>query len=293
MTPKSLVVPYRPIARACRVALATSMALALLGVGKARGDELDVKRRCAGAHEQTQRLRLAGKLREARASAITCAQEVCPALVRVECATLLSELEATVPSVIVEVREPSGERLSDVSVSIDGVSASEVRDGKPVALDPGDHVVRAVAVDGRGVEVRVALLEGEVRRRILLHLPPPAPPQHVNPGPVRPPTERADQASVASLASPRVSKPWWPVYALGGVGVGGLGTFAIFGLSGYREQVALESTCAPACAPGSDTAMRRNYLVADIGLAVSVVALVGAVWFALRSDGAPRVPASW
>ncbi len=265
------------------------MALGVLGVGTARGDELDVKRRCAGAHEQTQRLRLVGKLREARASAITCAQEVCPSLVRVECATLLEELEATVPSLLVEAREPSGTRLSDVSVSIDGVPASEVRDGKPVALDPGDHVVRVAAADGRGVEVRVALLEGEVRRRIVLHLPPAAPRPLVNPGPVRPPSQRAHEASVAS---PRVPKAWWPVYALGGVGVGGLGTFAIFGLSGYREQITLESTCAPACAPGSDTAMRRNYLVADIGLAVSVVALVGAVWFALRSDGAPRVPAA-
>ncbi|HRH00790.1 MAG TPA: FHIPEP family type III secretion protein, partial [Polyangiaceae bacterium] len=85
-------------------------------------------------------------------------------------------------------------------------------------------------------------------------------------------------------------RAWWPVVAFGGVAVAGLGTFTVAGLAGYREQILLESACAPGCVPGTDAGMRRAYLIADVGLAVSVVALVGALWLGLRSD--PATPSS-
>ena len=78
----------------------------------------------------------------------------------------------------------------------------------------------------------------------------------------------------------------WPVFAVGGLGIAAMGSFAFFGLRGYREEVSLESSCAPRCAPGSDDAMRRDYLVADIALGVGVLSLVAAAWLYVARDTA-------
>jgi hypothetical protein len=51
----------------------------------------------------------------------------------------------------------------------------------------------------------------------------------------------------------------------------------------------MESSCAPRCAPGSDDAMRFDYLAADLSLAAGVVALAAATWvYFAREPPAPR-----
>jgi hypothetical protein len=54
------------------------------------------------------------------------------------------------------------------------------------------------------------------------------------------------------------------------------GTLAILG---KNQQAELDRTCSPSCAPGSVSAVKRKYLVADVGLALGVVALGGAGYF--------------
>ncbi|HQY65003.1 MAG TPA: hypothetical protein PK141_26605 [Polyangiaceae bacterium] len=255
----------------------------LFSAAPARADELDTKRQCAADHEQTQRRRLEGALVAARVSAIACAQETCPARVRVECIQLLGELDAAIPSVIVDAREPDGSSPPRVTITIDGGEGIEGDGGKPLALDPGAHVVRAVTPDGRAIEARFTLSEGEARRHVPLRLPAPRADAVAPPAPAKAPPPARDAARAPGRA-------WWPVVAFGGVAVAGLGTFTVAGLAGYREQILLESACAPGCAPGTDAGMRRAYLIADVGLAVSVVALVGALWLGLRSD--PALPSS-
>lgn len=262
----------RPPVRALAVAAAASLL-----APSARADDVDDKRECAAAHEQTQRRRLDGKLLDARASAIACAREVCPSLVRVDCIKFLDAIDAAIPTLLVDIHEPEGEMLPEVMLTIDGSPVDLLRlKGRPVALDPGEHVVRVGATDGRVAEVRVLLVEGEVRRRVVVQIP--ASPRTATPGASSAVPQAEERAN-----SPAPSRVAWPTYALGGVGLLGLGTFAFFGLRGYREQVSLEASCAPACAPGRDDAMRTDYLVADIGLAVGAIAITGAVWLALRN----------
>ena len=245
-----------------------SAACSLAMAREARGDDADAKYACAADHERTQRLRLIEKLREARGAALACAQDACPAIVRVECARLLSELDAVVPSIVVEVRDAAGNRALDCALELDGVSLGKV-DDRSIAVDPGEHVLRIATPDGRTSSQSFVVREGELRRAVIVGLP------RAVEGPMRAP-ETVLGAPSGETEAPR-STPW-PVFVVGGLGLAALGSFAFFGLRGYREEVSLESSCAPRCAPGNDDAMRRDYLVADIALGVGVLSLVAATW---------------
>lgn len=268
---------------------ALSGALALAASADARGDEADAKRACAADHERTQRLHLAGKLLDARGAALACAQEGCPAVVRAECVRLLAELDAVLPSIVIEVRDADGGEVSQgVDVELDGAQFGQL-DPRAITLDPGEHVLRVVTSAGLRASQTLAVREGQLRRAVRVELPRPAPeaPRAEAPPPSGPPAAPAQgRAAEAPRATP------WPVFALGGVGLAALGSFAFFGLRGYREEVSLESSCAPRCAPGSDDAMRRDYLVADIALAAGVLSLGAATWLYFARDSSGRAAAA-
>src|SRR5262249_40486702 len=64
------------------------------------------------------------------------------------------------------------------------------------------------------------------------------------------------------------------VYALGGVGVAALGVFSGFAISGLSARGDLdEKNCRPNCPEADLDVVRGRFLVADISLGVSVVAL--------------------
>ena len=73
------------------------------------------------------------------------------------------------------------------------------------------------------------------------------------------------------------------VYVLGGLGVAGLGSFAVLGALGKADESHLSSTCSPACSSSDVQGVRGKYLGADIALGVGVASLAGAaIWYVLR-----------
>lgn len=235
-------------------------------------EEAMTKQSCASAHERTQRLRLSGKLVEARSEALSCLRDACPSVVRTECARLLGELDVATPSMSFEVVEEGGAVRSDATIRVDGV-VIDAREGKSLRLDPGPHKVRAAVADGRSVEREELLVEGEASRGVVLTIGRSRPVESALPKPsVLPP----------AIPPPRQGTPSWPLYVAGGTFVAALGTFIGFGMHGYTEQVSLESSCAPRCSPNRDDVMRRDYLVADIALGTSVVALAAASYLLFR-----------
>ncbi|WP_438011704.1 hypothetical protein WME89_25535 [Sorangium sp. So ce321] len=94
--------------------------------------------------------------------------------------------------------------------------------------------------------------------------------------PVAPPAERA----VPPLA-----------WAAGGVGVAGLGVFAVVGALSLDAEAELRATCAPRCRGDDVRAIRVQHAVADIGLGVGVVALGAAAWLYLTRPAAAPSPA--
>jgi hypothetical protein len=226
----------------------------------------DAKTTCLSAYESAQVLRQQAHLVEAREALGICARQECPPLVRQDCGNWFEELEKAIPSVIVQATVDNAE-TTNVKVSVDGKVVKTRLDGKAIIADPGSHKFRFETPGFPPIETTVTVREGEHYRPIaaefLTHKTPPPPVEMTRPVP-----------SV--------------VWILGGVAVVGAAGFTTFGLIGNSKKSSLEkSGCQPFCSTSDvDTAM-RNYQIADISLAVGVVALVsGSIFFLTR----PEVP---
>jgi hypothetical protein len=251
---------------------ATALGLAALGPLDALAQRKDT---CVDAHAEAQELRRRGQLRAARERLDVCAREKCPALVRKDCGAWLPEVEAATPSLILEVRDAAGRDTSEVEVLVDGERVAERLDGRAIEVDPGDHVVVVRAADGKLIEQRVSVREGERMRRVTASFEPPAPPK-------APPLRVPPPATAADRSPPRGGvSPW--AWVLGGVAVVGAGGFVTFAALGRAKQDELDD-CRPTCVLDDVDLMRRDYLVADISLGVGVLAAAGALYLILAAS---------
>ena len=229
-------------------------------VASARADEPE---RCATEAEEGQAARAAGKLRAARAHVIACSRESCPRVVRNDCVRWLVEVETELPSVVIRAHDATGADVSDVTVFVDGEMVAERVDGRPIAVDAGEHVVRIARRSGAAVSQRLVVRSGEHARIVSMQL---------EAGEVR-----AKNAGSAG--------PW----TLGGVGLGLLGGGAALWAVGRSEHGDLESTCAPtgSCATRDVDAARTKLIIGDVVAAVGVIAVAGAVYWYLTSGSSP------
>jgi hypothetical protein len=224
--------------------------------------------RCVAAYESTQRLRQAGRLREAKAEALTCSDPACPRVVRQDCVTWVDELQKATPTVVVRATGPDGCDVVDGRLVLDGEPVSERLDGAPIAVDPGVHTVR---VEGRGtapLEQRIAVVEGDHDRRVELTS---APPGTMCTAP-RAPAPGATTSTPATRPTPPAA------YVLGGLGVLGVGVGTAFAIAGFGKRSDL-GDCKPRCNPDDVDSMRRTFVVSDVLIGVGIVALAGAAYF--------------
>src|SRR5690349_6253023 len=128
----------------------------LVGLASAEGPS---KAECVDAYDASQRARRDGKLREARDRLFVCSNLACPEVVKPQCTQWLAEVEASLPTIVLEAHDGDGNPLSDVRVSIDRGLISERLTGRALEVDPGDHVVR-FEVDNKVVELHVVATEG-------------------------------------------------------------------------------------------------------------------------------------
>lgn len=259
---------------------AACLALLLLAGPSAVRAEDETKQTCIDTHAETQRRRQRGELASARDAAIRCAQPACPDLVRSECLRWLPELEQGIPTVVIETLD-GADAAHDARVTVDGVEVAGHLQGRALALDPGAHTFVAVLSDGRQVEQRVVLHEGEKRRRVVLVVPraPTAQAPEVHPAPEPPPS--------APRPEPRRT---WPVWVAGGAAVAAFGAFAWFGVAGKEKESAMLASCAPRCSEGDVHAMRRDYLAADLSLGVALVATGATIWLHLAGARVEATP---
>jgi hypothetical protein len=231
----------------------------------------DVKRACVDANEQAQISEQAGRLREARELARSCISDSCPAIVRQDCSRLWTALIENVPTIIVDARDASGAETVDVRVYVDGTLLADRLDGRELELDPGARTLRFESRDGRDVsEQKLVVKQAEKRRRVAVDFS----------------TTHAAAAPASAVAT---REPAEPVrrsstllpYALGALTAVAGGTFATFAIVGHSKETGLASSCAPRCTEDQVAPLHREYLVANVALAVAVTAFVGtvvAVW---------------
>ncbi len=218
---------------------------------------------CVAAFEQGQRLRKEDKLVRARAEFQRCGMASCPALVSKRCIEWMDQVSSALPSILIVVRDAQGRDLPEASIYVDGSHITRPR-GKPLPVDPGEHLVRTVVGD-QSVEQRVVVVQGERERAVTLVLPEVP----------RPPT-------------PPPARTRLPVYLLGGVAALSLGSFAYFGLTGRNDADHLQSTCAPTCSDGQVSAVRRKLIAADVSLGIAAASLAVGTYLLLQ----PAAPVS-
>ncbi len=234
-------------------AVATAIVLAS---GSARADAT-----CISAYEQTQTLRKDGKPLAAKAQAAVCAREACPALLTKDCTKWLSELEAVIPTVVLDPRTPAGGLRTDVRVKVDGVTLSEKLDLKPVALEPGSHSFVFEAEGATPVERTLLVRDGEKNKKITVTMTP------------------AADANGGARPVPL------GVWIFGGASVVALATSAVFALDGLGKKSDLDA-CKPRCSSSDVDAMSSSFTFADVALGAGVMAGAAAVYlFLTRPSG--------
>ncbi len=245
---------------------------AILATSSARADE--TKDACLAGYEQSQVARKSGDLTVARQQLRVCARAACPALVRNDCVTWLEQVEASFPSVVIHA-ERDGADVTAVRVVLDGKSIASRLDGKGFEILPGEHRFRFELDGAPPVTQTVLVREGEKDRPVEVHFASAKPPsaQHVEDLP------------------PLVRPTPVGVYVFGGVGLAGLGTFAVLAATGKSKESSLRSSCAPTCTASSVSALQTQFLAGDIGLGVGVAsATIALIWYALRPSEAESGP---
>jgi hypothetical protein len=241
------------------------VAVAWLAAAPARADDV---RECTAAHEQAQVLRQGGKLGAAQRELLRCASAGCPDLVQEDCSRMLQEVETSQPTVVIEAVDAQGHETADVAVSVDGVRVAERLDGRALRIDPGEHTVRFERA-GKVLEERLLFREGEKNRTLRADFGTLEP---------RAPAPKAP-VPTAARAEPPPPAPTWghptSTWILAGLGVVGVGMFAVFGGLGKSEESSLDK-CKPGCGHARVNDMFRDYAIADASLGVGVLSLAAA-----------------
>lgn len=242
-------------------ALLAAVVAPLATTAPARADD---KAECIAASEKAQSLRDDKRFSQTRELLLSCAREVCPAVIKKDCAEQLADLEKKIPSVVLGAKDHSGHDIVAVKVAIDGKPAAESLDGKAIQLDPGVHTFRFETAGEDPVEQKVVVAEGEQSRPV---------------------TVTFGQPDGGGGGETKRGAP------IAGIVVGGVGLIAgavlapIFWSMGLSQKKTDESPggCAPAgggtgCSDDEISSIRTKLVIGDIMMGVGIVGIaVGAV----------------
>lgn len=212
------------------------------------------KDQCFASFEQGQTLRSQGALGAARAELEVCAHAACPDLTRNDCAKWLTEVDASVPTLTLAVTDRSGRDVVDVRVSIDGRVLVERLDGKAIPVDPGPHKLQISRPGEQPIELDLVVREGEKNRRVVARF--------------------GGGSSAGGGGISAVSPAAW---VLGGVGVLGLGVFAVVGGLGLADKSDAEQSCGSRCSDDVVDPIRTKFIVADVALSVGLLSLAAGI----------------
>jgi len=120
---------------------------------------------CLSANDNSISLRSQHKLRAARAELLICAAANCPADIRNECARRVTEVNTSMPTIVFDAKDASGNDLSAVRVTMDGQVLVERLEGTALSIDPGEHNFVFETANQQPVQRQFVIREGEKERR--------------------------------------------------------------------------------------------------------------------------------
>jgi hypothetical protein len=233
---------------------------------------------CIAASEGALTLRQHGQLHEALKQLAVCADTACPGEVKAECSRRIEEVTALMPTLILAAKDGSGNDLYDVKVSLDGAPLATALDGRPLSVDPGEHLFVFEQTGQAPVEKRLVLREGDHDRREAVVIGQPPPPVLPPPPPPAKPSWWTTQRTLAVIG--------------GGLGLVGVGLGTSWGLYAISSQNLEKSNCSSAssCAKPAQAVVdynsaRDNATASDVSFIAGAAFLAaGAVlWFTAPS----------
>jgi len=250
----------------------------------------DDKAACLAASESGQQMRNAHHLIEAREQLRSCARAECPAVVQSDCANWLSEVEKTVPTVVVSAKDASGNDVFDVTVRVDGTPLVTKLDGVAVPMNPGPHTFRFERADGSHAVRQVLVQEGQKNIAVAAIL--------MGPTLAAPPASSAPPAAASASQSPpqgtapgeaaATGSPWHTMgWIAGAAGLVGLGLGSAFGLVAISDKNAGQCSASGSCTNYSSiSAAKSAATVSSTGfIAGGVLVAAGAALLVFTHSG--------
>ncbi len=240
--------------------------------GAAHADE---KSTCADKYQSGQRYRAAGRLTLARTDLLRCAEQTCPAFVSNDCKTWLAQVDADLPALVFAVLDPTGRDVPSAVVRVDGVEVTAATDGLGHPVDPGVHVVEALA-RGQTTRQQVVARVGEKSRRIELRL---------GAASAAPPAAEPAQAPTAS-SSAEPSRIPTSAFVLGGVALLGIGAGSVLWVTGTNAASSYNALCeSSGCTSSQRNGPHVQLLAGDVAWGVGLAAGIGALAVVLLHHG--------
>jgi hypothetical protein len=218
------------------------------------------------AVERAESLRNENHFRKARETLLECVNAQCGGDVRRRCAATLQKLDAVTPSIVVRAEDPTGDDVTDVSVSMDDERLVDSLDGMAIAVDPGEHRLVFNRAGHTPVVQTINIAQGQKFRAIDVVIGS-EPKLALPPVTVAAPSSGSSDRLVASGT-------------LIGVGVLGVASFTWLGMRARAGEKILER-CDPACSRGRVDSVEKRYLLANVSAGVGVVALGAATYLLL------------
>jgi hypothetical protein len=230
---------------------------AVVALGEKSAQAEPTKDECFTTSQTGQELHRAGKLMDAKRELLICAASSCPEAVRADCTNLVNELDREIPTIVFDAKDETGADLTEVRVSLDGYEVAHRLDGLPIALDPGQHIF-AFTVPGKPpVQRAFVLVLGERARH-----------EHIV-------LEAQPKEDVTTITTPTPTTFWTTRrtvgFATAAVGVVGLITGTVAGVTASNDWSRAQSECSSADCPNHDAAVSDH----NATLTAATVSTVG------------------
>lgn len=184
------------------------------------------------------------------------------------------------PTLVIVAKDSAGNDLTAVHVTMDGEPLAEKLDGRPIAVDPGEHRFTFEAVGLRMLERMLVIREGD-RSRLEQAVLSPTVSSPASGGAEAP--QHSFFATVPTLS-----------YAAFGVGVVGLAVGTVAGFVAIGDHSTLKNQCTSSCPSGEVGAFHTAADLSTVGFVVGALGVVGGavLWVTLRKESTTEVPAA-
>ena len=238
------------------------------------------KQECLDSNSNAQALRMGGKLRAAREALLVCGSAACPAIVRDDCQQRMDDLERAFPTIVFDAKDPAGNDLLAVKVTMDGHPLTERLDGTPIPVDVGEHEF-TFEVPGQPVmRQRFVIREGEKARHERIVVGEPAKPAATRPVLTTVEPDPANAAPTAVSADTATSSTGTAQRVVGllvtGVGLVGIGVgvgLAVYG-SGKNNDIATQCPDTSSCPEPNHTVATNDASAAHDAFTGATIAFV-------------------